>query len=360
MAANRSWVDEYRARDPLRVRNSPALESYTYSYEVEYSEEDDNEYGRYAGGGGGQDGRAARGERVEDDGSDISFYSDSLYYTTGVRGISLEPFDETLDKAARQARAAFEGRSDGDSDGDGDERRGTGGGRDRRLSLEADGSGRMEAVYVVRHGESTFNAWRTDWKTYAMCGCFSDPHLIDARLSANGEKQVAELRKAVFASAPSAAGWGTVRALATVDVVVVSPLTRALATAAALFAETSIRVLVSPLVTEAMDTECDIGRPLDVLADEFPHFDWSVAAEHAAALGARPDAWWPAPEHKESAAAVADRASLAHAWMQGLGAPRIALVSHSNFLKAFTKTTSKLPNAAAGVLTVAGFARLQQ
>ena len=220
------------------------------------------------------------------------------------------------------------------------------------------GVGRLEAIYVVRHGESTYNEWASSWKTYATCGgwCTCDPGIVDAPLSPEGRKQVEELAGTVWRSpGKEAVGWGTTGALATVGLVVVSPLRRALATAQAVYGGTGVPVVVSPWVTEAMDTACDVGSDVVDLAAEYPSFEWQLVDDHAAAMGTSVESWWPQQGVKESMDAVASRAALAKNWIASMGVSRVAVVAHSTFLKVFTDQKDKLPNAGAGVVTVSGF-----
>ena len=53
---------------------------------------------------------------------------------------------------------------------------------------------RVKDVYLVRHGESTYNQWRKQSYTTCFCTCMMghccDPLIRDAPLSAKGEKQV--------------------------------------------------------------------------------------------------------------------------------------------------------------------------
>ena len=364
MAANRSWVDEYREKDPMKKA------WYTYS-DYDYSDDDNNN---------NNDGR--RGGLSSS--SYYSFYSDSLYYTNGKDKVVLTPFDEALDKAAAEARAALaspggrgkkkRGKRSGKSREAGGGKGWKGGkGGERMMEARVDvdlgsnvsvgvlpsGVGPLEAIYVVRHGESTYNEWASSWKTYATCGgcCTCDPGIVDAPLSGEGEKQVRKLSTTVWGGggAEEGVGWGTTEALATVGLVVVSPLRRALATAQAVYGGTGIPVVVSPWVTEAMDTACDVGSGVVDLAAEYPSFEWQLVDDHAAAMGTSVDAWWPQQGVKESMDAVAVRAGLARNWIASIGVSRVAVVAHSTFLKVFTGQKDKLPNAGVGVVSVSGF-----
>ena len=119
-----------------------------------------------------------------------------------------------------------------------------------------------KVILCIRHGESTFNA--------LAGGGGPDPLHYDARLSELGEQQVQRAREKLRAMA--------------IDLVITSPLTRALQTTAGLFADhpTSPKILVEPLHRERVENSCDIGRSPALLSTEFPSF----------ALDHLPDVWW--------------------------------------------------------------------
>ena len=119
-----------------------------------------------------------------------------------------------------------------------------------------------KTILCIRHGESTFNAHA------AKSG--GDPLHWDARLSNVGEEQVRVARKELRHVA--------------VELVITSPLTRALQTAAGLFADhpSAPPILVEPLHRERVENSCDIGRSPAMLAPEFPAFE----------LGHLPEIWW--------------------------------------------------------------------
>jgi broad specificity phosphatase PhoE len=121
-------------------------------------------------------------------------------------------------------------------------------------------------IVCIRHGESTFNA------AHRATGI--DPGHRDARLTAKGEAQAHEARSALR-DIPF-------------ELVVVSPLTRAIQTAAILFDghPSEPRLLVEVLHRECQESSCDVGRAASELAAEFPHLD----------VGHLPEVWWHAEE----------------------------------------------------------------
>lgn len=103
-------------------------------------------------------------------------------------------------------------------------------------------------VYLIRHGQSTFNM------LFESSGI--DPLHFDAPLSSLGNLQVAKVRQAA--------------ADLDADLVVASPLTRALQTAIGLFHGTPVPITVSSTHRERLGNSCDVGRAPSVLSEEFP------------------------------------------------------------------------------------------
>jgi len=164
------------------------------------------------------------------------------------------------------------------------------------------------SVICIRHGESTFNAaWRET---------STDPLHFDAPLSPVGFEQVRSARTAVEALP--------------VDLVVTSPLTRALQTAAGLFDghRRSPPIVVHPLMRVRVENSCDIGRSPCALAVEFPSLD----------LAHLDDVWWHVdgtPDTRgicvEPIARVAARAAQFKAYLRARPERCIAVVGHGTF-----------------------------
>jgi broad specificity phosphatase PhoE len=173
-----------------------------------------------------------------------------------------------------------------------------------------------KSILCIRHGESSFNAmWRQTG---------TDPLHFDAPLSDLGREQVRETRTLLI-DRP-------------VELVVTSPLTRALQTAAGLFGDHpgKPRMLVSALVTERVENSCDVGRSERQLNAEFPLCDFS-------GLG---DVWWHvdgAPDARgiclEPLASVEARAAQARQFLLERAERFIAVVAHGTFLRYLTGCT---------------------
>ena len=107
-------------------------------------------------------------------------------------------------------------------------------------------------IYLIRHGQSEFNAAHSDGGP--------DPMIFDAPLTALGRAQAAEARK-------SAATLG-------IQQVICTPLTRAIETARIIFDGIApIKVSADP--AEHLAHSCDMGRSPELLAAEFPDLDFA-------------------------------------------------------------------------------------
>lgn len=118
----------------------------------------------------------------------------------------------------------------------------------------------MRTITFIRHGQSEFN------RHWAATG--RDPLIRDAPLSELGHEQVRAARAAARALEP--------------DVVITSPLTRALQTAVGLFGDGSVSIVVDAEHRERLTNTDDIGSPPHELAARFPQLSFAHLAP----------AWW--------------------------------------------------------------------
>lgn len=172
------------------------------------------------------------------------------------------------------------------------------------------------SIICIRHGESTFNA---AWRAAAV-----DPLHVDAPLSPVGVEQVRQARRALERLP--------------VELVVTSPLTRALQTAVGLFGghRHSPRFVVHPLMRERVENSCDVGRSPAELAFEFPALD----------VAHLDDPWWHVdgvPDHRgiciEPVASVAARALQFKSYLRMRPERCIAVVGHGTFFFHLTGQT---------------------
>jgi broad specificity phosphatase PhoE len=165
-------------------------------------------------------------------------------------------------------------------------------------------------VILIRHGQSTFNAH------YEATGL--DPGHVDAPLTDLGQKQVLHTR-ALLASTP-------------VDLVVSTPLTRALQTATGIFAGRDLRYHVTCLHRERLESSCDVGRSPRILAEDFP----DLAFDHL------DDPWWHCGPDSGRGFAVEPyepfrrRVDRFRDWLAELPEQRVAVVGHGTFFHALT------------------------
>lgn len=165
-------------------------------------------------------------------------------------------------------------------------------------------------VFLIRHGQSTFN------EAFEATGI--DPLHFDAPLTALGHRQVAAARAHAQGLEP--------------DLVVVSPLTRAVETGLGLFHPEKAPIIVSPLHRERLGNSCDVGRPPHELSLQFP----VLAFDHLDAC------WWHDGEKDHRGVAVEPddvfiaRVAAFTRWLSARPEPRIAVVGHGTFLHRMT------------------------
>jgi broad specificity phosphatase PhoE len=109
-------------------------------------------------------------------------------------------------------------------------------------------------ILLIRHGQSTFNAIFDQTNV--------DPLHFDAPLSPLGRQQI-DLARQKLAMLP------------TPNLVICSPLTRAIETTLGLFGGSEIPITVTCHHRERLGNSCDVGRPPGVLAAAFPMLSFS-------------------------------------------------------------------------------------
>eukprot|EP00775_Hariotina_reticulata_P007810 gene7810-8007_t len=178
----------------------------------------------------------------------------------------------------------------------------------------------LQVVHLMRHGVTEMNVYLST-NRYGSKG-FRDPLLYDTRLTARGklgaEAAAAKVRK--LRPEP--------------QLLVVSPLTRALQTATLAFGpQLACPVLVEPLLRERLYLSSDVGRHPQELAQEFPEIEFSHL----------PDVWWhsnspedPAAVHEEPEDVFDARMEQLYEWLQRRPESCIAVVSHWGCLHALT------------------------
>ena len=168
-------------------------------------------------------------------------------------------------------------------------------------------------VHCIRHGQSTFNAH------FAATGC--DPMHPDAPLTELGLRQVAErateLRQYRY------------------ELVVTSPLTRAIQTTMGLFCDhpASLPIHVECLHREFLESSCDVGSAPNRLAEAFPHLSFAHLDE----------IWWHNEGEPDARGFVVEPAEALHGrvrgfwdWLAARPERLIAVVGHGTFFHHLT------------------------
>ena len=172
-------------------------------------------------------------------------------------------------------------------------------------------------VHFIRHAQSEHNA-RFELADDELA-VRHDPRLRDAPLTALGRAQADVLHDEVIGRRE-------------IELVVVSPLTRAVQTTLAAFAGHPAPRLVHDLPREHLQSFCDIGRAPAALSREFP----ALAFDHLA------DPWWHVGENVEGPFApepdelLTARVAGFAEWLSARPEAEIAVVGHGGFLRRLT------------------------
>ncbi len=170
---------------------------------------------------------------------------------------------------------------------------------------------KSRTVRFIRHGQSEFNAAFERSRP-------RDPMIFDPRLTELGRAQAAALA--------DPARW------AGVELIVTSPLTRAIQTAQLAFAGLAAPMRVEALHRERLEHSGDVGRPRAALAAEFAGLDFAGL----------PEIWWkhdparPEAMTVESEAELAQRVTAFRDWLAARPERDIAVVGHGTFLNRLT------------------------
>ncbi|TMW66400.1 hypothetical protein Poli38472_004165 [Pythium oligandrum] len=208
-------------------------------------------------------------------------------------------------------------------------------------------------LYCIRHGESQFNEWRTR-SLWTFSWIYErDPMILDPRLSAKGEQQVAKLYELIQSK----------NLHEKVEVIVVSPLTRAIQTAAGGFKDATIPYQVEPSCREYLDTSSDIGRAADEISRDFQALSLDVSALE--------EYWWVRPHLRvdetivkvpktyqevlrlrETSAQLDERIKEFITKLVSMPQQHIAVVGHSHFFKKMLGMSRKLANCELAVVSL--------
>ena len=165
-------------------------------------------------------------------------------------------------------------------------------------------------VYLIRHGQSEANV---------ALDLDSPNFYYDAKLTSLGKKQAQDTQKKLKNI--------------DFDLMLCSPLTRALQTFSLIFPNLSKEAVILPFVREHSLCSSEVGRQPSILAKEFPDFKFNNLKFF----------WWNnnifIDEKKiifESMEDLDKRVLIFKEWIQNREEKRIALVSHGTFISRIT------------------------
>ncbi|KAJ7248912.1 hypothetical protein O6H91_18G083500 [Diphasiastrum complanatum] len=186
-----------------------------------------------------------------------------------------------------------------------------------------------KVVHLIRHGHTSYSA------SVEFSAAPLRRHLFDVQLSQLGTKQASDLGPKLVALKP--------------DVIITSPLTRALQTlkwAGQTSKALGFRIEVSALHTEHIACSGDVGRPSKVLASEFPWLSFSDLE----------DIWWFSPKHApndpitgtfqstESLENLRKRVTVFRQFLLDREEQVVAVIGHSTFFKVLLDRRERMSN----------------
>eukprot|EP00808_Paulinella_micropora_P017589 g28797.t1 len=184
-----------------------------------------------------------------------------------------------------------------------------------------------KVVHLIRHGQGFHNLladiYREQGKTFDATGDkhaenpYKRAEVYDSPLTAIGRAQAKALRPLAHRLAPH------------IDLLVTSPLTRAVQTALIAFGSElkarDVPFMGHPAVSETNGLNtCDKRRPLSDLKEDFANIDWSLITEEE-------DSRW-SPDQRESPRSVSDRGYEFLLWLRSRPEQQVVIATHSAWL----------------------------
>ena len=175
-----------------------------------------------------------------------------------------------------------------------------------------------KTIHLIRHAQSAHNERVLELPDEDIARF--DPALRDAPLTELGHRQAQALADDVAAQED-------------IELVVTSPLTRAIQTTLTAFGDHPAPRIVAALHREHQDSFCDIGRSPAHLAAEFPMLDF----DHL------DDPWWhvdpttDGPFLRETLECLSMRVAAFSDWLRARPEECIAVVGHGTFLRTLSK-----------------------
>lgn len=184
-------------------------------------------------------------------------------------------------------------------------------------------------IYAIRHAQSTYNKWSYKRIYTPWLWSTSDPMIEDAPLSEKGISQAKKL-------------YHSVRELREkVQLIICSPLSRAINTMQIAFPDVNCSIIISPLVRERGDKLCDKGIPLPLLQERYPQYEFMHFSS---------DIWWscdPNPPHdfiKESNESLHFRQQELIEFLKTRSETIVVIITHGQFIKTLTGKKTQIGN----------------
>ena len=168
-------------------------------------------------------------------------------------------------------------------------------------------------VYILRHAQSLHNEWFIKrlyspwlWFTY-------DSQIADAVLSIKGIEQAGQVKEKLNSL--------------DLDLVICSPLTRAIKTMQIAVGERKLKTIITPLIRERCNRLADTGISLSKLEPlykdyEFCHFD--------------KDNWWENQADRETSEELKARVLKFKEFLKTRHEKHVLIVTHGNFIRELT------------------------
>ncbi|CCI46094.1 unnamed protein product [Albugo candida] len=217
-------------------------------------------------------------------------------------------------------------------------------------------SSEPKVLYCIRHGESMYNEWRKRSLLNFSWIYVRDPMIFDSPLTSKGQKEAQLLCQKIKREDIHTK----------VQVIVCSPLTRAIQTALEAFKGCEIPIVLEPLCREELGTACDVGSSPDELEKAFSHASEALDFSNLALL------WWlPSSKQADSNGSIQLPKTPSEVTLireckkelerrieefvkslMALPQQHIAIVGHSGYFKKMLRMQRKLNNCEMHIVTL--------
>ncbi|DBB11435.1 hypothetical protein WJX82_007343 [Trebouxia sp. C0006] len=208
-----------------------------------------------------------------------------------------------------------------------------------------------KTLYIIRHGESEFNAATNTGKG------FSDPQIYDPKLTAKGQSQATKLRNQLMEQKiPEEALWVTSPLTRAIDTLILAcpqshrlgppPLAEAGLNASTSQQSCPLKLVVRSELSEHMVTTGDVGLPASALRSRYPQL--------CGAMRGLSEHWWWSPadnnaelekfHRSEPKQKMKDRVHAFSRWVQSRPEKVIVAFGHSSFWCEFLGGRTRLKN----------------